>query len=245
MFTASEQNLMIKVPKIVGSVLLAGVSFSSAFGQIAQPEAKSELVGTWNRGHEDYQEFIYHKVERFTFQYLKENPDSKMIARLCSKEKTMAVALASSYGFAYSFPRYGTFFKTPSDRFYFARSSKCPNKSEQYWFVPPTENIDFDELIPAEKVSVRRWITADDHVAGRQATRKEFYKHLKEFIADLKKNPTALGFVIQNRKSSARFFKESLRQIRVEKIEKARIQVIRKDIYKTYYPEFISVIIQD
>ncbi len=199
---------MMKLSKLAGSVLLTGVCVFHANGQIPQPKANSELVGTWTRGYDDYQEFMYHKVERFTFDYLKQNPDSRIIARLCSK-KSMALALASSHGFAYGFPRYGAFFKTPSDRFYFARSSKCPDRSEQYWFVPATDKIDFDELIPADKVSVKRWITSDYDAASRRSTRKDFEAYLKEFIAEMKANPKALGFVIRNLQMNNRLFRKS------------------------------------
>jgi len=50
----------------------------------SQKLAEPMLVGTWTLGYEDYQEFIYHKVERFAFDYLKENTNAKMVARLCS-----------------------------------------------------------------------------------------------------------------------------------------------------------------
>jgi len=235
---------MMKLSKIAGSVFLGGICLTYAYGQLPQPNAKSELVGTWTRGYEDYQEFIYHKVERFAFDYLRQNPNSRMIARLCSKN-SMAVALVNSYGFAYEFPRYGLLFKTPSDRFYFARSSKCPDKSEQYWFVPATGNIDFDELIPADKVSVKRWITSDYDGPSRRAARQDFEGYRRDFIAEMKKNPESLGFVIRNLKTNDRLYRESLRQIGLDKVEKGRVRVIRKAIYEKYYPEFMTVTIKD
>ena len=235
---------MMKLLTIAHSIFLCGFCLTSAYGQIAQTNAKSELVGTWTIGYEDYQEFIYHKVERFTLDYLKQHPSSRMIARLCSK-KSMAVALVSSYGFAYDFPRYGTIFNTPIDRFYFARSSKCPDRSEQYWFVPTTGSIDSDEIIPADKISVRRWITSDYGAASRRVDRKEFEEYRKAFVAEMQNNPKALGFVVRNLRTNDRLFKESLGKIGLENFERGRVRVIRKSVYQTYYPEFMTITIKD
>ena len=57
----------------------------------SQKAEEPRLVGTWTIGYEDYGEFIYHRVEEFRFSYLKDNPNSTMVVRLCSKEK-MTVA---------------------------------------------------------------------------------------------------------------------------------------------------------
>jgi hypothetical protein len=117
----------------------------------AQKLAGPELAGTWRLGYEDYQEFIYHKVEAFASSYLKENPNARMVARLCSRDK-MSVALASSSGFAFTFPEYAKNFQVPAERIFFARWSKCERKSEQYWFVPANDDIEYDEMVQAERV---------------------------------------------------------------------------------------------
>jgi len=57
---------------------------SSVFSQkLTEPR----LVGVWRLGYEDYGEFIYHKVEYFSL-YLKEDPNAKMVARLCSSYRS-------------------------------------------------------------------------------------------------------------------------------------------------------------
>jgi hypothetical protein len=68
----------------------------------------------------------------------------------------MPVALASSDGFAYAFPGYAAQFQAPPRRIFFARWSKCESKSEQYWFVPENGSLEYDEMIPAERVRVNR-----------------------------------------------------------------------------------------
>ena len=210
----------------------------------SQKSEEPELVGTWTIGYEDYQEFIFHKVERFALGYLKENPNAKMVARLCSNDK-MSVALANSYGFAYGFPSNAKYFNTPIDRFFFARWSKCADKSEQYWFVPENSSFEYDEIIAAENVEVKRWLATDYDKPNRQAAEKEFADYLKEFIAELKNNPKTEGFIIRNIKMKDRKLREALRQIQNEKIDKTRFQILKKQIYDNYYPEFMTVTISD
>jgi hypothetical protein len=214
---------------------------NSAYSQKAEEPI---LVGTWTLGYEDSQEFIFHKVERFALGYLEENPNAKMVARLCSGDK-MSVALADSYGFAYNFPNNAKYFNAPIDRFFFARWSKCADKSEQYWFVPENSEFEFDEIIAAGKVEVKRWLATDYDNPNRQAAEKEFADYLKEFIAELENSPKAEGYIIRNINMKDRKLKEALKQIENEKIHKSRFQILRKRIYESYYPEFMTVTIKE
>lgn len=212
---------------------------NSAFSQkLAEPR----LVGTWKLGHEDYGEFISHKVEAFALSYLKENPNAKMVARLCSTSN-MPAALAGSHGFAFTFPEYAEHLKIPADRMFFARWSKCESKSEQYWFVPENGRLEYDEMIPVERVRVKRLLISYSDNPTSQPAKTEFAKNLQEFIAELKNNPKTEGFIIRNTGMSNRQLEEALRQLRNEKVEKNRFQILRKRSYKTYYPEFMTVTI--
>lgn len=210
---------------------------NSAFSQkLAEPR----LVGTWRLGYEDYGEFIYHKVEEFASSYLKENPNAKMVARLCSRDK-MSVALVGSHGFAFTLPEYAKNLQVPTERIFFARWSKCESKSEQYWFVPENSVFEYDEMVLAERVRVDRLLVGYYDNPTSQPAKREFAKNLKEFIAELKNNPKAEGFIIQNSGMSSRTLKEALQQLRNEKIDKNRFQILRKRIYESYYPEFMTV----
>ena len=213
----------------------------SAFSQeLAEPR----LVGTWRLGYEDYGEFIYHKVEEFAFAYLKENPNAKMVARLCSRDK-MPVALVGSHGFAFTFPETAKHLGVPADRIFFARWSKCESKSEQYWFVPDNSDFEYDEMILAERVRVHRLLVGYYDNPISQPARREFAKNLKEFIAELKDNPKAEGFIIRNSGMRDRNLKAALQQLRNEKIDKNRFQILRKRVYESYYPEFMTVTIAE
>ena len=214
---------------------------NSAFSQaLAEPK----LVGTWRLGYEDYGEFIYHKVEAFAFSYLKENPNAKMVARLCSRDK-MSVALVGSHGFAFTFPEYAKHLGVPADRIFFARWSKCESKSEQYWFVPENGDFEYDEMILAERVRVDRLLVGYYDNPFSQPAKREFAKNLEEFIAELKNNPKAEGFIIRNRGMRNYYLTAALRQLQNEKIDKARFQVLRKRVYESYCPEFMTVTVTE
>jgi hypothetical protein len=190
-----------------------------------QKLAEPSLVGVWRLGYEDYGEFIYHKVDQFG-SYLKDNPNAKMVARLCSSDD-MSRALAGSHGFAYT---------APVNRMFFARWSKCESKTEEYWFVPENGRLEYDEMIPAEKVRVNRALGS---------SQDEFAQNLKEFITELKNNPQTEGFIIRNIGMSDRKLKEALRQLRNEKVDGKRFQILSKRSYRSYYPEFMTVTISE
>ena len=210
---------------------------SSVFSQkLTEPR----LVGVWRLGYEDYGEFIYHKVEYFSL-YLKEDPNARMVARLCSNDN-MPLALAGSHGFAYAFPKSAENFQVPTGRMSFARWSRCESKSEQYWFVPENARLDYDEMIPADRVRVNRLLVSYYGSPISQPAKTEFAKNLKEFITELKSNPTTQGFIVRNIGMSNRTLEEALRQLRSEKV---RFQILRKRSYRSYYPEFMTVTITE
>jgi hypothetical protein len=182
-------------------------------------------------------------VEQFA-SYLKDDPNSKMVARLCSSSN-MPVALAGSDGFAYEFPGYAEQFQAPPGKIFFARWSKCESKSEQYWFVPENGSLEYDEMIPAEKVRVNRLLVGDFENPNFQPAKIVFAKNVKDFIAELKNNPKTEGFIIRNMGMSDRPLNEALRQLRKEKVGEKRFQILRKRTYRSYYPEFMTVTITE
>jgi hypothetical protein len=210
----------------------------------SQKLAEPELVGTWRFGYEDYGEFIFHKVQAFAWSYLKENPNAKMVARLCSSDK-MSVALASSDGFAFIFPAHAKAFQVPAEKIFFARWSKCERRSEQYWFVPGNDDVEYDEMVQADRVRVNRFLEGNYDNPNSPSARNEFANNLKEFIAELKNNPKAEGFIIRNTGMRSRYLKQALQQLRIEKIDKNRFQILSKRTYQSYYPELMAVTITE
>lgn len=165
-----------------------------------------------------------------------------MVARLCSR-KSMPHALVDSEGAAITLPSIARNLEVPMDRIFFARWSKCESRSEQYWFVPENSKFEYDEMIPAERVRVNRSLVSYYENPSSQPARSEFEKILKEFVAELQNNPKTDGFIIRNTGVSNRNIEDVLRQLRNEKIEETRFQIVRKQIYKSYYPEFMTVTI--
>lgn len=229
---------------MIGKVLVVGlfaccIFVSSAFSQkLAEPR----LLGTWKLGYEDYGEFIYHRVETFA-SYLKENPNAKMVARLCSSDK-MSLALAGSHGAAFSMPEQAKQLQLPANKILIARWSKCESKTEQYWVVPENSNLEYDEVILAERVQVNRWLVGYSDNRISQPAEREFANNLNAFIAELKSNPKAEGFLIRNYVSRSRNLKVALKRLRDEEIDENRFQILRKQIY-SYYPEFMTVSITE
>lgn len=206
----------------------------------SQDSDQPKLVATWRLGYEDYNEFIYHTLEEFAFGYLKEHPQAKFVARLCSTER-MPVALVGSYGFAFSLPRGADGIPLPASKIVLARWSKCENKSEQYWFVPENSHLESDEMIAADKVHANRWLVDDFGDQGLPAGEQEFADNIKRFIAELRNDPQAEGFIIRNLKTRKRKVKEAWEQIQREGFDRSRLHLLHKRVYQTYYPEFMTV----
>lgn len=211
----------------------------SAFPQkITEPE----LVGVWGRG-EDFQEFIYHKTYELKY-HLEENLNSKIVVRLCSKEK-MPLAFVSSFGYAYAILENAEYAKISAAKIYFARYSKCPQKTEQYWFVPENTDIDYDEIILAQKVEVKYFKEGYHEDRDSAAAKKDFADNTNKFIEELKNNQKAKGFVICNKDTKNRYVGNTLRRLKTDKINKGQFQLVIKKVYGTLFPEFMTVTIKD
>ena len=211
----------------------------------AQKLSEPKLLGTWGMGFEDYQEFIYHKIEAVKFSYLKDNPNGKVIARICSKHEKMSLALVDSVGFAYNLPSRTNYFQIPTDKVFFARYSKCGNKSEQYWFVPENTSLNYDEIILANRIKVNRLLSIQYKNPDSSEATKEFIDNTQKFIEQLKNNPKAEGFIILNIRTKKRYLQKALHQIQQEKLDKTRFQILRKKIYQTNFPEFMTVSVDE
>jgi hypothetical protein len=110
--------------------------------------------------------------------------------------------------------------------------------------VPENSKFEYDEIISSEKIQVNRWLVGFYDNPVSKAAETEFAENIKEFIAELKKNPQTEGFIIRNSKTRSRNIKEALQQIQKEKIDKGRFQIFKKRIYESHYPEFMTVTIK-
>jgi hypothetical protein len=162
------------------------------------------------------------------------------VAKVCSKEK-MPLALVSSNGFAYQFLSRTRNEAIPDKQVYLARSTKCREKTEQFWFVPENAPLDYEEIILAQKVNVKRLLGDFYDNPDSRLARKEFADNIKKFIEELKNNPKAEGFIIRNIKTKAVYLKKALQQIQKERIDRNRVQTLKKKIYESNFPEFITI----
>ncbi len=145
----------------------------------SQKLTEPTLVGGW-AGGDDFGEFIYHRTDTLN-RYLKANPNGKIVARLCSKNK-MSLSLVSSVGFAFQFFNGTRNQAIPDQNVYLARSSKCADKTEEYWFVPENTTLDFDEIILAKNVEVKRLIEDYHENPESQLAKKEFANNTKNLL---------------------------------------------------------------
>lgn len=212
-----------------------------------QKLSKPELIGTWIGG-EDFREFLYHKTQRMAFD-AKENPDSKIVARICSKERNIPLALMSSVGFAYDFLSFTQFENIPNQQVFLAISSKCIGKSsktfEEYWIVPRNTNLEYDEIILAEKIDAKRFLVGYYENDESQPALKEFNGYIEQFIKNLKDNQKSEGFIVSkwNSGKTNRNIQKVLQQIRKEKINIDRVKIVKKKTFYDLYPELFTITI--
>jgi hypothetical protein len=201
-----------------------------------------KLVGTW-AGGEDFGEFIWHRTELLGY-YLKQDSGGKIVVRLCSKGD-LPFALASSKGFAFSFPTALYTQDLPLSRAYISRWSGCSLGTEQYWFLPTGTDVKYDEIVPIESIKSSRFIETHHEKPVSCEAEKEFLQNLNNFIYQLKSDPKARGFIFSNIGTRKIKLQKALRYIQVGKIDRKRYQLIRKAIYSTVYPEFILISIDN
>ena len=223
---------------LIAVFFIFGIFNITAF---SQKISEAEMVGVWKKveGGGDFGEFIYHRTERLKY-YLDDNPNGRIFARLCSKDK-FPLAFIESYGFAYQFRNSSYIFKIPSEKIFFVRSSKCADRTEEYWFIPPNKSIQYDEIIPAENIDFTRLLGEYYEKSEYKKARNEFTENLKTFIEALKTDPQAQGFVIRNQKTKNKYFQKALQNLIKENISKDRFQLVMKNIYPSDFPEFMIV----
>ena len=213
----------------------------------AQKLTEPKLVGSWVGG-EDFGEFIFHKTEELNY-YIKENPNSKIVARICSKD-LLPLALMNSIGFAFQFISDTRNQNIPDNQVYLARSSNCIRKSkitfEQYWVVPENSSLENDEIIPADKVEVKRFLVNYYENYESQPAKNEFNGYIKKFIKSLKDNPKSEGFIVSkwNSRKTNRNIQKVLQQVKQQQVDISRVKVVRKQTFYDLYPELFTITIQ-
>lgn len=236
-------------PGLLTSLFISLVAICASVNPtFSQRLDEPKLVNLWGGG-EDYGETLDNTAAELS-NYVKDNPGSKAVARICSGGK-MSGALASSVGFPFYFFEAMKRWGIAPEQIYLARSSECLRKSkvvfDEFWFVPKDSNFRYDEIIPAEKVSFRRLYIGYYENEESLLAKKEFAGKTREFIDEMKNDLAAEGFIIVygRNKFINRNLQKALKQIRSEKLSASRVRVVRKRGFYQHYPEFMTITIKE
>jgi len=222
---------MNKLPALI--FLMFFIFTSLSFSQkLTEPQS----VGTVKESGEDFQEFIIHRTETLKY-YLGEDPNGRIFARICSKNE-FPLAFIESGGFPLLFFSSLNILQVPFEKVFFVRSSKCLDKSEEYWFIPENKTLEYEEILRADKVKFTRMIEDYHENYASKEARAEFAENLTKFVEMMKADVKLQGFVIRGKKSV--YLKQTLRRLAKEKIGKDRFKTVTKRKYSTYYPEFMT-----
>lgn len=219
------------------------IFYSLHITALSQKLTKPELAGRWSYESEDYAEFAY-RVNNTFDSHLSINPNGRIIVRLCSKSKLPAAILDSS-GFAVGYFQSTKIYNLPEDKVFFATSSKCTLRTDEYWFVPENTTLDYDEIVLANKVKTEYFTEEYDEKREPQKAKKEFADNTKKFIEKLHNNPKAEGFIIRNQTTKNYYLQQTLQQIQKQHIDKSRYHIIKQKAYRSDFPELMIIFIND
>lgn len=214
-------------------ILLATFSLAICISVFAQKLAEPKLLGNWFAG-EDPSEFILHLVMEFSQELLKENPEGKLIVRICSSDEFLTAFIKAPLN-PLSASQYNRFrLLVPNEKIFIARSSKCLGKGKyiynQYWFVPAKNTLEYEEIFPVNSISYKNFGVYELENYDKTDLNNEFDENLKNFIGELKSRPNSDGFIIQD--SRNRKIKHDIEKVKKlsmkEGVDVARIRTIAK-----------------
>ena len=207
---------------------------------LPQKLTEPQYLGSWVAG-EDPSEFLLHRVMEYSEILLKENPEGKLIVRLCSLDKFSTAFVKAPLNLLKA-SAYNLFTKriiVSFEKIFIANSSKCLGKEKfdfiQYWFIPDAATLEYDEIFPVNNIDYKSlWIDDYDFDSNKNkitsVQEKEFAENITEFTAQLKNNPKAEGFITYF--SHSRRIKRNLEKIMTilgkENINLQRVKILMK-----------------
>ncbi len=222
------------------SFLVSGFILVFCLSVFSQKMTEPELLGSLTYG-EDPSEFLLHTVMQRSHYYLEDNPDGKLIIRICSSED-FATAFVRSVFNPLSASNYNGFTRSiivPYEKIYIAKASKCARKDKvvftQHWFVPDKNTLETDEMFPVNDISYKAFSVNDyNYKSGKGKSKseqnKDFKDHIREFVDELKTNPAAQGFIVHNSKNG--IMKRNIEKVKSllnqENISPQRVKIVVK-----------------
>lgn len=190
----------------------------------AQGLKKPLHLGDWIAG-EDPSEFLLHRVMERTERLLEENPNGRLIVRICSPfefygsfvRTTINPLAASNYN------QYRLI--VPSEKIFIALSPNCRRGSvgsndspvfvyNEYWFVPENAEFQYKEIYSVSDIDYR------------------LFESSREFLAFMKTNQSAVGLVVYSSNNTELRNRVSEMEHKLLKIGTDRFKSVRKPVYK-------------
>jgi hypothetical protein len=215
-----------------GLVLSIITIISICVSMSAQKLTEPKYLGGWIAG-EDSSEFLYHRVLETSLELLKENPDGKLIVRICSSDEFSDAFVKSSLN-PLTIANYGFYQVLTPERVFVARSKNCLFEKKflqsQYWFVADKIDLEYDEIYSARSIYYKDFEIYEFDAKDRRKLKREFDENLEKFISELKNNPQAEGFIVHN--STNRKMKRHIEKVqsllRNQSVNLGRIKTVIK-----------------
>lgn len=206
----------------------------------AQKLAEPKHLGNWIAG-EDPSEFLLHSVLEASELLLEDNPDGKLIIRICSKDDLATAFIKTSMN-PLSVSGYNQYRQiVPYEKIYIAKYAGCLGKDNfvynQYWVVPNKSLFKYDEVISVNKIKYsNNYLEEYDHDGYKSKRKnyklltKKFDKMIEKFVDNLAENPNSKGFIIHNskRKELKSNISKVIRALKEKGIKTRRYTVIKK-----------------
>jgi hypothetical protein len=222
-------------------ILLTTIIISILGSASAQKLTEPLYLGNFIAG-EDPSEFLLHTVMEQSQSLLEENPEGKLIVRICSSDEFTTAFIKAPLN-PLSASQYNQYrLLVPYERIFIARSSKCLGKGRyifnEYLFVPGESKFEYEEIFPVNDINYKIFVIdefdySDERVKSINEQNKEFEKRIEDFVNELKNNSVTEGFIVHNSKNKrmknniekvyAILQKENISLQRVKTINKIRL----------------------
>lgn len=217
-------------------ILTSILIFTFCLSVLPQKLSEPFLLGNLTYG-DDPSEFLLHDVMERSQRFLEENPEGKLVVRICGTDDFSTSFVKATFS-PLSASNYNELMKrilVPYEKIFIAKSSKCLGNSQvtfpQYWFFPDKITIENEEMFSIKEISYLTFNVWDyDFETSKKKTfqeqKKEFSANIKEFVEELKNDPKAEGFIVHNSKNVTikRNIQEVKRILVKEKINSQRVK---------------------